>query len=225
MINSRKQDLDEVEKLLVDALEITFMTGKGNNHLVPLIFPPDTVKAIKILTDETVRSQVEVAPHNRYVFPSLGNSENHVSGWHAVHKMSDVIKEQLENVKALTATSNRHRVSTLFAMLDLPRQDREWFYKHMGHSEAINQCRYQAPPAIMELTKVAKHLVDMDGKYSLFKRFSFSFFNLNLIHIYYNLTLLLTLILGGLDSKECSSSQKMTDDDPCCSKQGIVLNS
>ena len=43
-------------------------------------------------------------------------------------------------------------------------KDREWLYKHMGHSEEINQCRYQAPPAIMELAKVAKHLVEIDGK-------------------------------------------------------------
>ena len=68
-------------------------------------------------------------------------------------------------MKTLTATANRHRVSTLYSMLDLPSEERQWFYKHMGHSENINQYRYQAPPAIMELTKVAKHLVNMDGKY------------------------------------------------------------
>lgn len=155
--------LDEIEKKLVETLHITFMTGKGNNHLVPLIFPPDTIDAIRILCDQSLRLKVGVQENNKYVFPSL-SSENHVSGWHAVYKMCNHIKERLENVKTLTATANRHRVSTLFAMQDLPNQDREWFYRHMGHSEATNECRYQAPPAIMELTKVAKHLVNIDSK-------------------------------------------------------------
>lgn len=167
----RLDDLDEVDKMLVQALEITYMTGKGNNHLVPIIFPPDTIEAIRVLCDPLVRAQVDVSENNRYVFPSIQKSEHHVSGWHAVHKMCKLVEPRLINLKTLTATSNRHRVSTLFAMLDVSPKDREWFYKHMGHSEEINQCRYQAPPAIMELTKVAKHLVEIDGKIVIVSNF------------------------------------------------------
>ena len=67
----RLDDFDEVDKMLVQALEITYMTGKGNNHLVPIIFPPDIIEAIRVLCDPLVRAQVDVSENNRYVFPSI----------------------------------------------------------------------------------------------------------------------------------------------------------
>ena len=39
------------------------------------------------------------------------------------HKMSLSIRDELTNIKTLTATTNSHRVSTLFATLDLPKKD------------------------------------------------------------------------------------------------------
>ena len=145
------------------------MTGKGNNHLVPLIFPEDTIDAIKVLCDPYYRNNAGILASNKYVFPSIMLSENHVSGWHSVRKMTLSIQDKLQSINTLTATTNRHRVSTLFATMDLPKKDREWFFQHMGHSEEINLSIYQAPPAIMELTKVGKHLIDMDGMLKCFK--------------------------------------------------------
>ena len=45
-------NLDEIDILLVKSLEITYMTGKGNNYLVPIIFPLVTVPAINHLCDK-----------------------------------------------------------------------------------------------------------------------------------------------------------------------------
>ena len=45
-------NLDEMDILLVKSLEITYMTGKGNNYLVPIIFPLVTVAAINHLCDK-----------------------------------------------------------------------------------------------------------------------------------------------------------------------------
>ena len=61
-----------------------------------------------------------------------------------------------------TATKNRHRVSTLYAMLDLPARERDLFYSHMGHSKDINETVYQTPAALMEVLKVGKHLTNID---------------------------------------------------------------
>ena len=58
----------------------------------------------------------------------------------------------------MKSSSNRHRLSTLLASMDISPRDRELFYKHMGHSEKINQKIYQAPAAIMEIIKVGKHV-------------------------------------------------------------------
>ena len=50
----------------------------------------------------------------------------------------------------------------MYVMLDLPEEERELFYKHMGHSKTINETVYQAPPALMEVLKVGRNLVAID---------------------------------------------------------------
>ena len=50
----------------------------------------------------------------------------------------------------------------MYAMLHLPEEERELFYKHMGHSKTINETVYQAPPALMEVLKVGRNLVAID---------------------------------------------------------------
>ena len=62
----------------------------------------------------------------------------------------------------IVATKNCHRISTLFAGLDVPQKDRELFYSHMGHSEDINRNVYQAPLAIQEITSMGKQLMQID---------------------------------------------------------------
>ena len=41
----------------------------------------------------------------------------------------------------------------LFASEELPDNERELFFRHMGHSRDINEQIYQVPPAIREVTK------------------------------------------------------------------------
>lgn len=53
-------NLEEMDRLLLKSLEITKMTGKGNNHLLPIIFPPYTVAAICLLCDPSIREQADV---------------------------------------------------------------------------------------------------------------------------------------------------------------------
>lgn len=69
----------------------------------------------------------------------------------------------LRTTGRITATKQWHRVSTLFALLELPRKNQEAFFDQMGHSEMINQNTYQVPPAITEITKVGKHLSVIDN--------------------------------------------------------------
>ena len=128
----RVDNLDEVDKMLVKSLKVTFMTGKVNNHLVPIIFTPDTVEVIKILNNPAIRDECKVDRKNKYVFPTIQNSDHHVSGWHALNKMCEQIKDELTNVHTLTATANRHRVSTLFSMLDLPKKIENGFTSKWG---------------------------------------------------------------------------------------------
>ena len=88
-------------------------------------------------------------------------SELNASGWHALKDVCAEIK--LQNASLINATNNRHRVSTLYASLNLPKHERQLFYTHMGHSEDINKDIYQAPLAIMSITRVGKQLMQIDG--------------------------------------------------------------
>ena len=60
----------------------------------------------------------------------------------------------------------RHRISTLYAALDVSENERQLFYRHMGHSGNINPNVYQTPLAEAEILKVGSQLQLMDGHYA-----------------------------------------------------------
>lgn len=154
------ENLDPLDKALADTLKIAYQSAKGNKHLVPILFPPDTVEAMKKLTDEEIRRNATVDDTNPFVFASINQSDNHVSGWHAVSSVCDNVT--LTNKSIVTATKNRHRVSTMFALMDVPENDGQFIYKHLGHSEETSKNIYQTPLALKELTVVGSRLQTID---------------------------------------------------------------
>ena len=156
----RMKDLDELDRVLVKSLKISFMTGKGNNHLVPILIPEDTISAIRKVASKELRELAGVSPENQFLFARVKGSEGHVSGWHVVHNIC--LQLPLKSPEDLSATKNRQKISTLFAALDVPEEDRRLFYSHMGHSEKVNHDVYQAPLAMQQVTKVGKHLMTID---------------------------------------------------------------
>lgn len=77
-----EDDTDEEDML------VTFQTGKGKDHLVPVFFPSETIKGMNFLTDNAIRKQAGVSIKNTYVFASTRGSDSYVSGWHC---MNDVL--------------------------------------------------------------------------------------------------------------------------------------
>ncbi len=152
-------NLNPLDKALAKTLKIGYQTGKGNNHLVPILFPQDCIQGLRKVADSNVRQSCGIVEENHYLFPTLNGLE-HVSGWHAVKKVCE--KLHLQDTKRITATNNRHRVSTEFALMDVPLSDRNYIYKHLGHSEEVNQNVYQAPLAIKAITVVGRRLQDLD---------------------------------------------------------------
>jgi len=153
--------LNEVEQQLFGHLKVTFQAGKGNNHLVPVLIPDDTAKTLRQLASAETRKQCAVDERNTYLFPCIQGSLEHVSGWHAVRKVC--IDAGVSDPSLLTATKMRHRISTLYAAMDVPEAERAYFYRHMGHSADINTNIYQTPLAVAEVTKVGVRLQAMDG--------------------------------------------------------------
>ena len=156
----RLKDLDEVDQMLIKNIKVTYLTGKGNNHLVPLLVPEDTVAALEKLSCKDFRRESGISETNNYLFASTRNSEDHISVWHSLYNITE--KLPLKDPANMKSTSNRHHLSTIFAAFDISKADREYFYKHMGHSAAINEQIYQAPLAMMEVTKIGKRLLDID---------------------------------------------------------------
>ena len=123
--------------MLVEAMKIACQTGKGNKHIVSLLVPQDTAPALKKLSDSSFRTIAGVNESNTFVFASTQMSELNASGWHALKDVCGEIK--LQNASLINATNNRHRVSTLYASLNLPKHERYLFHTYMSHSEDIKK--------------------------------------------------------------------------------------
>ncbi|WAR20331.1 hypothetical protein MAR_002169 [Mya arenaria] len=159
-IDSNKVDsLPEWEKKLFQNHLITYQPGKGT-HLVPVLIPQDCVDGLDILICSDTRQRAKIWKENSYLFPNTGFSADHTSGWNATHKLAK--EAGVKRLDLVNATKQRHRISTLYCALEIPEKERQYFYKHMGHTKEVNWGTYQYPLPIMEITKVGKHLQDID---------------------------------------------------------------
>ena len=150
---------DPLEKALLGRFKLAYMSGKGTKYLVPVLIPIDLVPAIRKLV--AIRDIIGVAPDNPYVFANLQNSLDCVSGWHCVRDIC--LAAGVENHSRLTATTMRHRASTLYALEDVPEHDRDSFYRHMGHGKDVNKLVYQAPLGVQEVCKMGKYFQKLDS--------------------------------------------------------------
>lgn len=159
--NQRIKTLSEADQILVRANKIAYQAGKGNKHVVSILIPEDAVKPMQNLSDPEIRKLVGVAASNNFLFASTQLSDLPFSGWHA---LKDICSEvDLSKPELINATTNRHRVSTIYAGLDLNDNDRELFYKHMGHSAQMNREVYQAPLALAGITNVGRNLLNIES--------------------------------------------------------------
>jgi len=160
------QSLSPVEQQVFSESKLIYIAGKGL-HLVPVIVPEDTVTALTLLADDSVRKECSIYRENSYLFPSTHFSEDYAGGWHAVQR---VCKEIGIGIGCINATKVRHYLSTRYAALDVPPQQRDYFYKHMGHSSSTNANVYQAPLAEAEMLQVGAvlHRFDSGKKQFLF---------------------------------------------------------
>lgn len=153
------EKLPDWERRLFDDILITYQPGKGT-HLVPVLLPADCITGLDILCSPEIRKRVKILDENIYLFPNTGLSKDHTSGWNATSKLAK--EAGVKRPDLLNATKQRHRISTLYCALEIPEADRQYFYKHMGHTKEVNWGTYQYPLPVMEITKVARHLEDID---------------------------------------------------------------
>ena len=151
---------DALEKRLLQFTKIAYMPGKGS-RLVSVLMPEDTLPLLNQLVDPEIRRAAGVNPNNPYLFPHTQQSPTHVCGWKSLQRV--LSKAGVANPTTMTATAMRHRISTLYAALDVPEEERRHMYAHLGHSELINQNTYQSPLAVVTVTKIGKHLQELQS--------------------------------------------------------------
>ena len=157
--SSHVESLSLVEQQLFANNKLIYIAGKGL-HLVPVIVPEDTVNALTLLANTSIRTECSIYKENSYLFPSTRFSEDHAGGWYAVQR---VCTEVGIGIGSINATKVRHYISTRYAALDVPEQQRSYFYKHMGHSASTNANIYQAPLAEAEMLQVGSVLRQFDS--------------------------------------------------------------
>lgn len=156
----RKKWRNEKDEQFFKDIELTYCTGKGN-HLISILIPKDTIQAMEILSNCSIRKQARVMDTNQFLFPST-TSNDHISGWEAT---SRVVQQAGLNTTVINATNNRGRISTLYAALDVPERERELFFKHMGHSAKVNAGTYQRPLPVLAVQTVGRKLADIGDSY------------------------------------------------------------
>lgn len=67
--------LDDVDKALAGNFKVAYQSGKGNKHLVLVLFPKDTIEPVRKLCDEDIRSAASIASTNIFLFPTTNGSE------------------------------------------------------------------------------------------------------------------------------------------------------
>ncbi|KAH3822726.1 hypothetical protein DPMN_124516 [Dreissena polymorpha] len=114
-----------------------------------------------MLCHPEIRHREEVLQSNEFLFPNTTLSSDHVFGWACICKMC--VNALITQPEKLTASKQKHIISTIYSTLQVPERERHFFYKHMGHSKEVNIGTYQYPLPIIEVIKVGRHLQDIDN--------------------------------------------------------------
>ncbi|XP_065680452.1 uncharacterized protein LOC124806761 [Hydra vulgaris] len=155
----RLHEFNEKDQDLIKSVKIAYMAGKGT-HRVPVIILADTLRALSIISNINIRNKVNIPKNNPYLFACTRNSNSHTSGWNAIDSIVKTLP--LKKTENFNATKNRHRLSSIFATLDLSTQDRDLWFKHIGHSEETNKSTYQIPLGMLDIVKVRKRLMNIE---------------------------------------------------------------
>lgn len=127
-----------------------------------LIVPNNAVKSMQYLSRHDFRESAGVAKNNNFLFASTQLLDVQFSGWHALKAVCMNIIS-LEKPELLNWINNQHRVSTIYAGLDVPEAERESFNKHMGHSTQMNKDVYQSPLVLLSVTHVGRILMNIEA--------------------------------------------------------------
>ncbi len=77
---ARVKKMALVEQEMFANLKVMYQTGKGNDHLVPVLVPTDVAPALCLLAQPDNRKAVGVSKDNPFLFPAVHAGSDHCSG-------------------------------------------------------------------------------------------------------------------------------------------------
>lgn len=145
---------DAAEKYLVGQFKLVYLKGKGKK-CVPVLVPNDLIDGMKIIYEH--REAYGLTPENQFLFGTKGK-KSHCSGWHALKSLCEKAGVEIP----INANKMRHKLSTVFASLDMSSEDKKIFWDHMGHDEEINKDNYQCPLGVKTVCVMGNFLKSVD---------------------------------------------------------------
>ena len=136
---------DPLEKrpLLLNKHSLAYRVAKFGKNLVSILIPTDVHDLIKLLMDKGIWKACQIKETNPFVFANHRKMEDHCSGLEVLHSVA--LKANVQRIEDFNATKNRHRISDLYAALDLSPSERKLCLSHMGHSDQVSSSIYQMP--------------------------------------------------------------------------------
>lgn len=151
---------DPVEKKLAERLNLCYVPGKkkkGKSGLVPILFTPELVSAIRILLQK--RETIGLTEETKYVFATSHTSR--LKSWDVLHGVGKQV-DGLEAPHLLTPTRTRKYLATMLQLLDMSDGELTWVTNHMGHTKNTHIAWYRKESSTIELTKMARILTAVD---------------------------------------------------------------
>ena len=144
-------------KILDKKLDLVMVPGKKSRK-VPILIPLDCQEAMALL--HSAKEKCGIPPSNPFFFASM-SSNGFLQGGQALK--SEVSAIALAKPERITSTKCRKYAATITQLFDLTGQEQEWLANHLGHSVNIQKEFYRVHESTIELTKVGKMLLGMDG--------------------------------------------------------------
>ena len=151
--------INEIHIFTLFRLDLVEVTGK-RGRTVPIILTPEVRESIDLLNSNRIAIGLPVA--NPYVFARVNKqSLSYARGCDCLRKVTSSIN--LQQPKLITSTKLRKYIATVSQVASLSENDLDWVAKHLGHDIRIHRDFYRLHDSTIELAKVSKLLLAIDG--------------------------------------------------------------
>ncbi|RUS86797.1 hypothetical protein EGW08_005457 [Elysia chlorotica] len=150
-----QESLTEVERKLAARLKRVEIRGKFNRKVAVLLTDSMMTKLDKVLE---LREKLNIS--NRYIF-TRRNGDKPYRGHNVIKKLAGETK--VKDLKLFTWTSLRKHIATMSQAMVISENDQDMLAAFQGHDIRVHGEYYRLPSEILQKSKVANILVQMNG--------------------------------------------------------------